>query len=420
MKFVRAVVQWLIAMSAVSLADEADHEHVEVTMSFLMERLPFSVSDNSVATNSDGSLIYLSGGCDAVNGNEYVDAGDYPGYYCSSVTSALVQFDPMKEKFTQLMSAPRARYRHASVMYNDRYLILIGGRTLEDSLITEVDVYDSLEQKWLQAGMLPDVPSDMGSFISDDGYVYVVGGYDAFYTALSSMVMIKASDILASVNQNSNITTTDAPSMLVPRGDVHAAIQKIDDGNMRAFVSGGFSHENDFAAPLDDVEVFDLSSSEWYEIDGLIQGRGDKALQIHGKHLFAIGGEGKDSESNSIAHDDIETLEVGFTSVDDVKEQKWHRVGDIPSERFRFVSAVHPSKNVIYTFGGQRDLDESCNCYPTSDLVSSYEYTIEEDSDNNVDPVIIAVVISCFVAFMFFVIWTQRKLFVRACKRSMK
>jgi len=30
MKFVRAVAQWLIAMSAVSLADEADHEHVEV------------------------------------------------------------------------------------------------------------------------------------------------------------------------------------------------------------------------------------------------------------------------------------------------------------------------------------------------------------------------------------------------------
>jgi hypothetical protein len=75
---------------------------------------------------------------DAKDGNVYY-LGDDGGFFCGSISNAFYAFDPEDREFETLPSLPRARYRHSSAIIKNQ-VWLVGGRTLEDVLIPEVDV----------------------------------------------------------------------------------------------------------------------------------------------------------------------------------------------------------------------------------------------------------------------------------------
>lgn len=70
------------------------------------------------------------------------------------------------------------------------------------------------------------------------GKIYVMGGYDANYTAYNRLCAI-------------NIRNKEKPPMNKKRGDAHATIYTNEDTGKSAIIIGGeFYHENGFCAPL--------------------------------------------------------------------------------------------------------------------------------------------------------------------------
>lgn len=108
-----------------------------------LPNLPKALSQNS-AVVYDGR-VYISGGCDAVNGLELhsssLQPGAAPEYACTSLSSSLFVWNPAAStnSITELPSAPSGRYQHVSAAVNGK-LYLVGGRNLDGSLQDTIDV----------------------------------------------------------------------------------------------------------------------------------------------------------------------------------------------------------------------------------------------------------------------------------------
>ncbi len=105
---------------------------------------------------------------------------------------------------------PRSRYRHMAAKVG-QYMYLVGGRTLEDALIAEIDRFDPVTGVWeSNVFTWPNATSDGGAFAVDD-LLFLVGGYDGAYNTLAS---------LTALNTTSGKWIVDLPSMQLGRGDI--------------------------------------------------------------------------------------------------------------------------------------------------------------------------------------------------------
>ena len=156
-------------------------------------------------------------------------------------------------------------FNHSAVVNGK--VCVFGGRDAMDSLIAEVDCYDPVADSWSTIANLPAErqTSDFAIFAKDNN-VYLIGGYDQAYYALDRTTIMDMSDTNA-------ITYTDGPKLRSKRGDIDVAVM---DGN--AYVSGGFTHENDYAAPKNSVERYSLETQTWDDVDALNEERGDKQV----------------------------------------------------------------------------------------------------------------------------------------------
>lgn len=369
-----------ILSTSVSIGDvnasENDHtkEDWKFTVSFLMEKMPTAKSDMSISTDASSGKMYLIGGCDHEDGNTYKE--DYDTYLCTSITSENLSFDPSLEtddpKFTKLRSAPRDRYRHTSALLNEK-IYLIGGRDVDDNIISELDIYDIATDTW-SSTLLDNntVTSDLASFVYDD-FVYYFGGYTIGYNATREVYRFDTRTV--SIDEVVSSEHMENLALLEERGDIHAVTH-----SNKVFIAGGFSHIDYFAQPLKTVEVLSLTNmAGWEKLPSLNIGRGDKALVASKSYLFAIGGEGK-SGSDTEAFDEVEVLSFDHDNDHDNDHDHdygWLNLGSMPNERFRFVAATDTNEeNTIYAFGGQKYYDQECNCYPTSDVVSRMVYEV--------------------------------------------
>lgn len=285
---------------------------------------------------------------------------DFSTFICDSITDAFFAFDPVSKSFETLETLPRPRYRHSSAIVNNK-VWLLGGRTLFDDLIPEIDMYDITTKTWSTPSTLPSeyVVSDHACFGS--GEIYIAGGYDQNYTATSRVVKISGD----------GQTFTKAGDLNEERGDVFGVASK--DGT-KAYVAGGFTHAN-WCKPLTSAEEYDISTATWTYLPDLVDARGEIALVENSGHLYAIGGEGPLDEgicasnnytiaTKTVATDRIEILNDGETA--------WKVLKDFPEERFRFAAVGVEEDDVIYTFGGQVKFDEDCQCFKTTDKVFVY------------------------------------------------
>mmetsp|Transcript_12681 Transcript_12681/g.19086 ORF Transcript_12681/g.19086 Transcript_12681/m.19086 type:complete len:398 (+) Transcript_12681:296-1489(+) len=328
-----------------------------------------SPRSDMTATTVSSTHIIIVGGCDNEEGN--VKGDGY--YYCPSITNTVEKYIIATGTVTKLTSAPRARYRHAAVLIDD-YIWLIGGRDVEDNIITAVDVFHVITETWETVGQLSNVTSDLAVYAKNE-IIYMVGGWVADYSEASNQVtMFDTSDLLVNDSPDAAIEVLDSGLTLTSaRGDTHVAVY--NDG---VYVSGGFNLE---CSALSSVEYLDTaaSGSSFVEINGLLQGRGDKALVEMNGYLFAIGGEDIDGcGGSSIALDDVEVFHANHGTP---LSTQWQDLGSIPRNTFRFPAAAAPSENKIYTFGGQNHYDEDCECYRTSDLITIYTWDPDGDTD---------------------------------------
>lgn len=368
--------------------------------------IPTPLSDMSVDMltlngNTEQSII-LTGGCNSADGNVYFEADWGEGFACSSVTSKVYAFDPIRNSttstwtgtFTALAEMPRPRNRHASSLVNG-LLCVFGGRTVSDALIAEVDCYESATNTWSTPTSLPAERqvSDFTAFTDEtSNVVYLVAGYDSNYTALDTVTMLNMSDM-------ANISFSNGPSLKRERGDVDSAV--VD--SRYVYVSGGYTHSNNYSNPSNTVEMFDMEASTWSDVDALNQETGDQQLvSLNGK-IFALGGEDKVDTAGTINEDELPELGARSEVMDTVEvlhledtAPLWENPhADMPTQLFRFAAATwkdasedalakggedhHHEHGYIFVFGGQVGYDTDCKCFRTTDHVMVMDLSLVED-----------------------------------------
>jgi hypothetical protein len=306
---------------------------------------------------------------------------------------------------------PRPRYRHASATINNgSTLCVIGGRDINDNMIAEIDCYDSLSQLWYTPSSLPNeyLVSDLAAFAyppggdndNDEGMMVIVGGYTGPYMATENVTFIKYT-IDSGDDTIGNVTYINGPRLIGKRGDVDVAI--VAD---YVYVSGGFTHEDEFAMPKNTVEriaLSDLSFSDnlettttvtattWSNVDSLNQERGDKQLVGLNGRVYAMGGEtkidgyGMDTTPEVGERSEVlDTVEVYDPNADvHGGLAEWRVLSDMPAQLFRFAAIDwQPNEDetgVIFVFGGQVGYDaDDCKCFRTTDKVMVLDVELAE------------------------------------------
>lgn len=190
----------LLLAKTIVQAHESSYEHI--LWDVHPEPMPFAVSDLSATYVKATNLIYLMGGCDNADGNIRAPWDEFL-FFCPSVTDRVTIFDVNTGTFEAGPPAPSPRYRHAAVHDGFGRIWLIGGRDADDNLVTDIDIFDTSLGEWLDTSNLqiPTVyeTSDNAAFADvDTGMLYVAGGYDANYTAVTNVFAIDAKASLAS------------------------------------------------------------------------------------------------------------------------------------------------------------------------------------------------------------------------------
>jgi hypothetical protein len=299
---------------------------------------------------------------DSPNGNKWISTGESDGFFtCSSLSDSLYAFDPLTRKFTKLSPLPRPRYRHSSAIVGGK-LWLIGGRTREDSLISEIDVYDIGNGSWSSAFLPAEFQvSDHTCFAQEPSFVYIAGGYSEGYTAMDTLARIDTTSL-----ENDALTIEPQAPLNTARGDV---IGVASANGKSAFVSGGFTHANGFCAPLGSSEEYIFATNEWIALPDLVNDRGEVVLVELDDHLYALGGERQLEGFCDGAGDELDPGEmtVGTDEVEVYNHTSdvWEIASGFPNHKFRFAAAAGVD-GLIYAFGGQSAHNTECQCFRTT------------------------------------------------------
>lgn len=245
---------------------------------------------------------------------------------------------------------------------------LVGGRTVADSLISEIDVYDTETASWNTVFLPAEFQvSDHAGFAQEPSFVFVAGGYNAEYTAMNSLARIDTSTM-----EDASLTVELQAPLITARGDI-IGVSSTDGGS--AFISGGFTHENGFCAPLGSSEEYVFDSNEWRALPELVNERGEVVLVELDNHLYALGGERQIEGYCDGAGDDLDPGEktVGTDEVEsyDRESNVWEIVSGFPDHKFRFAAAAG-ADGLIYAFGGQTAHDTECQCFKTTNDVQVF------------------------------------------------
>mmetsp|Transcript_64175 Transcript_64175/g.144753 ORF Transcript_64175/g.144753 Transcript_64175/m.144753 type:complete len:416 (-) Transcript_64175:201-1448(-) len=382
--------RFLVLLLPTVARGHGDHEKENLEKWNVHAPLPYSVSDQSA--NTIGDKIYLVGGC----------TGHQVGYTCPSISNKVAIYDPKTDTYdiTTAPPTPTPRYRHSAAVLHGK-LYIMGGRDLNDAVVSSTEVYDPSTNLWDVVPFTWTTPrSDNDAFVLGN-LIYLVGGYDATYADYAT------TDIL---NPETGWTlgsaaTTIAP-MLVARGDF-----AIVEHQGRFYAYGGWTSANGFCAPLNEAEVYDPTKDTWTALANLKVARGDKASGVLQGRLYAIGGETTSCDATSnvpLPSTPVMDVEVFDTSD---PEGGWVAEGAIPEKKFRFAAAT--VDETIFVFGGQRP-EQFCphanaSCFPISN--HTWGLTIKDKKDQGDDEGlslggILGIVAACIVllglVFYFF------------------
>jgi hypothetical protein len=93
------------------------------------------LSDHTANLDPETNLIYIAGGCDAVDGNVF--ANSY--FQCTDCSDEFYSYNTITKQLMRLPNMPVERYRHSAVLIN-KHLWVLGGRDKSDFVTKTVDV----------------------------------------------------------------------------------------------------------------------------------------------------------------------------------------------------------------------------------------------------------------------------------------
>lgn len=301
------------------------------------DELPIAIaglqSSVSVGMNEDGELdelVHLLGGCSSPylpvskaiqheqeNNKEHYYDGSYSSsssisasivnnpheIICPNVSDTSLLFDPKNhtEDVRWGKPMPRPRHRHSTIGINGQVWV-IGGRDQNGNVIYEIDVYDSIREKWrtlssgldsIQIAVEADSPKKYNSNyiygVSDacifniGSYLFITGGFDSRYDALDLAIMIDTDKSL----EIDELVYQVRSSLNIPRGGC-SAVSHADF----AFVVGGFTNEDGYCKAMASVEVYDFKSDLWTQMENELSiGRANLGLFWYNSNIVAFGGE---------------------------------------------------------------------------------------------------------------------------------
>jgi hypothetical protein len=153
-------------------------------------------------------------------------------------------------------------------------IYVFGGRSLNDSLITDVDAYDIAGNVWSTPCSWTSATSDNTAFVADNR-IFLTGGYNADYsTAVSDLLEFTPN----------GCSFTPRASMPAARGDVSSTTV----GGL-SFVIGGF--ESVTWSTVRTVQAYNATSDAWTTHPDMLLGRADAAVGDIDGQLFVLAGE---------------------------------------------------------------------------------------------------------------------------------
>jgi len=279
-------------------------------------------------------VIILAGGC---NSNQVCPStADF--CYCTSITDATHAYNPKEDSWKIVSRMPATRYRHSAAAVGDK-VYLFGGRDLADNLLKTIDVYNVITDSWSTLPNQWQQATSDSVAVSVNGKIYIIGGYDANYTAVSTVWTL---DVSSSTLMP---TAGSIPSLITARGDACAAA--LDN---EIFVYGGYS--DNFCSPLGTLETFQISSSNWTVRAPLHEPRGDSGCGIAHGFFHAVGGEQKNNASGCTKY----SIPIHDVEAYDPTTNTWTEELPIPQVGYRYAYASY--QDTFYIFGGQGALDQ--------------------------------------------------------------
>ena len=270
---------------------------------------------------------------------------------------------------------------------------------------------DLQDQTWHTLLHLPNqhLTSDNAAVSYQKKYLYVIGGFDPFYTntrkttlaihvltlEITEMADMKvargdAQAVAYTFPTSGTTSTSTSRSMTRTTSGTTSGTTSTSTSTSRstrstrslAYIMGGFNHDN-WCSPLHESEVYDFQQDTWTSIPSLHEKRGDKAVVILQNVIYTIGGETKvqeicESDTNHTAAsytETVSTIETYQVGGGQSSSPKWNKEENVPHHlhRFRAAAAAVESTNTVYIFGGQETYDEACQCYKTSNLITAFQ-----------------------------------------------
>ncbi|CAM9832077.1 unnamed protein product [Sphacelaria rigidula] len=160
---------------------------------------------------------------------------------------------------------PTARYRAAAVNVS-HHVYLFGGRAPNGSLVCTVDRYDAIERVWETLDIVQEdyCYSDHSGIATEDGTVYLFGGYSEDYQSHTTVVKVEIA--------GDELTFSTSTPMEIKRGDHVCSIMP---SSSHVYCMGGFTEENWEYSVLNSVERFDIASETWEERAPMVFPRAD-------------------------------------------------------------------------------------------------------------------------------------------------
>jgi len=332
------------------------HFRLDTSSQLIQPIADISITSAS-APNNDGDLqeaIYAIGGCVAQyrptvtalpsspngpddNTQQQQQQPQQHEYYCPQISNKNYAYIPQYAEFEERAPMPHARHHHTSTSTINGLIWVCGGRDEHDQIVTEVDVYDTIMDRWttldmgLEQIIIPPIaPSSENSndagttykvshhaaFAANGGvHLVLTGGFTQDYIAVGYTIAINT---VSSIEQNRLIYTVNAP-LTIPRGDAtaimyHASRGSGNDGHGYALVIGGMTHMDGYCEAMSSVEMYDPVRHQWILLPNkLNEGRANANFfhlyetigRRQHKYLVAFGGEhrGVYDSDTGLCHD---------------------------------------------------------------------------------------------------------------------
>eukprot|EP01116_Phalansterium_solitarium_P023206 TRINITY_DN8011_c0_g1_i1.p1 TRINITY_DN8011_c0_g1~~TRINITY_DN8011_c0_g1_i1.p1 ORF type:complete len:388 (-),score=126.70 TRINITY_DN8011_c0_g1_i1:278-1441(-) len=296
------------------------------------------------------SMMVLVGGCTA---NGACDAtGNCP---CTQILNYTTAYNPVKDTWAEIAQAPVARFRHSSAVVGSK-LYVFGGRALDDSLISQVDVFDATTGTWSTTKPWPSPTSDLASFVYNN-IIYAISGYDANYASLASTWLF--------VPANNSWIPGVVRNLPLGRGDTCATIVQ-----GKGYLLGGWNDGDGFCTPLDDVTVYDFVANNWTSVGNMHHPAGDKSCGTLHDQLHAFGGEEKNNGCSNVS------TPIDDSEVYNVTSNTWTVETPMPISRFRFAAVTWltpgTSYEQVFVFGGQAPYNTTLRTLQLLDIVTVF------------------------------------------------